>query len=40
MASLLNSQASLEERAKECGLSRAEIDTLIGKGLKFLLTWL
>ena len=39
MASLLNSQASFEERARDCGLSQAEVDVLVSKGLTSLSTF-
>ena len=39
MASLLNSQASFEERARDCGLSQAEVDVLVNKGLTSLSTF-
>ena len=39
MASLLNSQASFEERARDCGLSQAEVDVLVNKRLTSLSTF-
>ncbi|CAE7226763.1 unnamed protein product [Symbiodinium sp. CCMP2592] len=36
MASILKSQAAFEERAKECGLTQAELDVLVRKGLTSL----